>query len=132
MALRAGVSEFLSTRVVLLRCQVVSRLAHQRSIVPVDPAVPIVAPPPLAVRPPERNHELEDVAGERRRGDGDLRGPRPAARVGPSGRSPGEEAQIYRWPLASPGPPRRGVRHGGRFSGISSDTRRPSHEPVQG
>ncbi len=67
-------------------------LAHPRSIVPVDPAVPIVAPPPLAVRPPERDHELEDVAGERRRGDGNLRGPRPAARVGTSGRSPGEEA----------------------------------------
>ena len=51
-------------------------------------------PPPIALRLPEREHVLEDVAGERalRRGGVDLRGARPAARVRPVRRRPGEDA----------------------------------------
>ena len=52
-------------------------------------------PPPVALRLPEREHVLEDVAGERalRRGGGvDLRGPGPAARIRPVRRRPGEDA----------------------------------------
>ena len=68
-------------------------LANPASVVPA--VVPITAvPPDLAAGSPERDDQLEDVAGERalRRGGVDLRGTRPAARVRPVRRRPGEDA----------------------------------------
>ena len=66
-------------------------LAPNRTVIRVAPTI-TADPPFLAFGSPEREHQLEDVAGERRRGDGDFCGPRPAAGVRPSGRRPGEEA----------------------------------------
>ena len=106
-------------------------LANPASVIPA--AGPITAvPPDLAAGSPERDDQLEDVAGERalRCGGVDLRGARPAARVRPVRRRPGEDADEEVVLLAidnrskelsefqicgQSGPPRRGVRHGGRF-----------------
>ena len=55
----------------------------------------LISPPPVAVRLPERKHELEDAAGKGRnvrRAHGGLRGPRPAPAVGSVSRRPGEDA----------------------------------------
>ena len=57
------------------------------------PTIGVTLPPDLATRLPERDHELEDVAGDRvlRSAHGGFRGPRPAPAVRRVWRRPREE-----------------------------------------
>ena len=80
---RMGLSRYIRAGVT------VRAIGHEMIV----PTIGVALPPDLATRLPERDHELEDVAGDRvlRSAHGGFRGPRPAPAVRRVWRRPREE-----------------------------------------
>ena len=80
---RMGLSRYIRAGVT------VRAIGHEMIV----PTIGVTLPPDLATRLPERDHELEDVAGDRvlRSAHGGFRGPRPAPAVRRVWRRPREE-----------------------------------------